>query len=46
MLNMDGMEFLRAIKADDRFDTFRLSCGRRLPNPDEMPEGIKAGVYY
>ena len=46
MPNMDGMEFLKEIKADARFQDIPVVMQTAASAPEEVLEGIKAGVYY
>ncbi|HWJ20437.1 MAG TPA: response regulator [Geobacterales bacterium] len=46
MPNMDGMELLRAIKAEDEFRDIPVVMQTAASEPEEVLEGIKAGVYY
>lgn len=46
MPNMDGMEFLKAIKAEARFRDIPVVMQTAASAPEEVLEGIKAGVYY
>ena len=46
MPNMDGMTFLREIKTNTRFADIPVVMQTAASDPDEVLEGIKAGVYY
>ena len=46
MPNMDGMELLGAIKAEARFRDIPVVMQTAASEPEEVLEGIKAGVYY
>ncbi len=46
MPNLDGMEFLKAIKTDARFRDIPVVMQTAASDPEEVLEGIKAGVYY
>ena len=46
MPNMDGMELLRAIKAEAEFRDIPVVMQTAASEPEEVLEGIKAGVYY
>jgi CheY-like chemotaxis protein len=46
MPNMDGMEFLKEIKADARFRDIPVVMQTAACDPAQVLEGIQAGVYY
>ena len=46
MPNLGGMEVLRRIKADARFQDIPVVMQTAAAAPDQVSEGIKAGVYY
>jgi CheY-like chemotaxis protein len=46
MPNLGGMEVLRQIKADARFQDIPVVMQTAAAAPDQVSEGIKAGAYY
>jgi CheY-like chemotaxis protein len=46
MPNLDGMEFLKRIKDDARFKDIPVIMQTAAAAPDQILQGIQAGVYY
>jgi len=46
MPGMNGIELLRLMKADPRFNTIPVIMQTAATSPDQVREGIEAGAYY
>lgn len=46
MPNMDGMEFMKRLKANPKFSSIPVIMQTAAAEIDEIAEGIKSGVYY
>jgi len=46
MPRMDGMAFLKEVKADPQFKDIPVIMQTAAASPQQMAEGIKAGVFY
>ncbi len=46
MPEMDGIEVCNAMKADDKFRNIPIIMQTAADNPEEISEGIAAGVFY
>lgn len=46
MPRMDGMAFLKEVKSDPQFKDIPVIMQTAAASPQQMAEGIKAGVYY
>ncbi|MRR51245.1 MAG: response regulator [Rhodocyclaceae bacterium] len=46
MPRMDGMELLRRLKADARFNALPVIMQTAASSPDQVREGLEAGAYY
>lgn len=46
MPNLDGMEFLRRMKAEPRFADIPVIMQTAASSPDQVRQGLEAGAYY